>query len=150
MDLQPNSIRFKRFYMRPLKWRLIYLSNLPKLSKSWKYQLSVHLFSDKARCFRKYFSFFIKDIKEIQFKQNRIVRFVLGHVIKRQSPSPFLNLLGVSTVNKCRSFVVFKVWNSYIHAIQPDQLKVLDNIVQYASNIHRYNTSQIYTQTKYW
>ena len=55
-----------------------------------------------------------------------------------EKAKPFLNLLGLLTVNNIYRLQVLKCLPSWHKGLLP---KVLDNMFQYASNMHNYNTS---------
>ena len=79
-------------------------------------------------------------------KQNHIVRlifFATAFGSETEKAKPLLNLLGLLTVNNIYRLQVSKFVHSWHKGCLPE---VLDNIFQYASNIHCYNT--IYTAKK--
>ena len=87
-----------------------------------------------------------KHISIIQVKQNHIVRsifFATAFGSETEKAKPLLNLLGLLTGNNIYHLQVSKFVHSWHEGCLPE---VLDNIFQYASNIHCYNT--MYTAKK--
>ena len=81
-----------------------------------------------------------KHISIIQVKQNHIVRsifFATAFGSETEKAKPLLNLLGLLTGNNIYRLQVSKFVHSWHKGCLPE---VLDNIFQYASNIHCYNT----------
>ena len=73
-------------------------------------------------------------------KQNHIVRlifFAKSFGSETEKAKPLLNLLGLLTVNKIYRLQVLKFLHSWHKGLLPE---VFDNMFQYASNIHGYNT----------
>ena len=79
-------------------------------------------------------------ISKIQVKQNQIVRlifFATAFGSETENAKPLLNLLGLLTVNNIYRLQVSK----FVHSWHKGSLPVLfDNMFQYASNVHHYNT----------
>ena len=73
-------------------------------------------------------------------KQNQIVRlifFATAFGSETENAKPLLNLLGLLTVNNIYRLQVSK----FVHSWHKGSLPVLfDNMFQYASNVHHYNT----------
>ena len=73
-------------------------------------------------------------------KQNHVVRLIFFAKSFGSDPEkakPLLNLLGLLTVNNIYRLQVLKL----LHAWHKDLLpEAIDNMFQYASNIHGYNT----------
>ena len=79
-------------------------------------------------------------IRKIQVKQNHIVRlifFAKSFGSETEKAKPLLNLLGLLTVNNIYCLQVLKFLHSWHKGLLPE---VFDNMFQYASNIHGYNT----------
>ena len=79
-------------------------------------------------------------ISKIQVKQNHIVRlifFATAFGSEIEKAKPLLNLLGLLTVKNYYCLQVSKFVHSWHKGCLPE---VLDNIFQYASNIHCYST----------
>ena len=79
-------------------------------------------------------------IRKIQVKQNHIVRlifFAKSFGSETEKAKPLLNLLGLLTVNNIYRVQVLKFLHSWHKGLLPE---VFDNMFQYASNIHGYNT----------
>ena len=73
-------------------------------------------------------------------KQNHIVRlifFAKSFGSETEKAKPLLNLLGLLTVNNIYRLQVLKFLHSWHKGLLPE---VFDNMFQYASNIHGYNT----------
>ena len=87
-----------------------------------------------------------KHISIIQVKQNHIVRsifFATAFGSETEKAKPLLNLLGLLTGNNIYRLQVSKFVHSWHEGCLPE---VLDNIFQYASNIHCYDS--MYTAKK--
>ena len=73
-------------------------------------------------------------------KQNHIVRlifFAKSFGSETEKAKPLLNLLRLSTVNDIYRLQVLKFLHSWHEGLLPE---VFDNMLQYANNIHGYNT----------
>ena len=85
-------------------------------------------------------SVFKTHISKIQVKQNHIVRlifFATAFVSETESAKPLLNLLGLLTVNNIYRLQVSKLMHSWHKWCLPE---LFDNMFQYTSNTHHYNT----------
>ena len=79
-------------------------------------------------------------IKKIQVKQNHTVRLIfLARTFGRETESAklLLNLLDILTVENIYRLEILKFSHSWHNGLLPE---VFDSIVQYARNIHGYNT----------